>query len=125
MQQATQQDMQFILEVPILFTLQSIQTEILLQQQERQEIVINWHVMEVIQALTLASQQELQTELTLVKETINLFALSQHAKIAFVNQLDKQEIGKEGTCWQAAMSQSLQTVMMRMFVLSMAAIRHG
>jgi hypothetical protein len=124
MQQATQQDMQSILEVPILFTLKSIQTEILLQQ-EWQEIVINWHVMEVIQALTLASQQELQTELTLVKETINLFALSQHAKIAFVNQLDKQEIGKEGTCWQAAMSQSLQTVMMRMFVLSMAAIRHG
>jgi hypothetical protein len=103
MQQATQQDMQSILEVPILFTLKSIQTEILLQQ-EWQEIVINWHVMEVIQALTLASQQELQTELTLVKETINLFALSQHAKIAFVNQLDKQEIGKEGTCWQAAMS---------------------
>jgi hypothetical protein len=125
MQQVTQQDMRSTLEVPTLFTLKSMQTDFLFHQQEFQEIAINWHVTLDNQALTVAVQQEQQTEIMFVYVSILLFVLSLLAKIPFVNQSDKQERGQLEIFNQVAMSQSFQIVMMRMFVLSILAIQHG
>jgi hypothetical protein len=63
-----QQDMQFILETPTLFSIKSTQTDFLLHQQESQEIAINWHVTLDNQALILVFQQEHQMEITLALE---------------------------------------------------------
>jgi len=119
-----QQDMQFILETPTLFSIKSTQTDFLLHQQESQEVAINWHVTLDNQALILVFQQEHQTEITLALEQPQP-AHWHHVKIPFVNQLDKLERGQMEIFNQVAMSQSFQIVMMEMFVLSILATRHG
>jgi len=71
-----------------------METEIQLHKQEFQELVINWLVMLVNQALTLANQQELQTETSFVLEFPQL-VLWLLVKTPFVNLVDNQVRGLE------------------------------
>jgi hypothetical protein len=120
-QQPTQQDMQFILEMDKTFSLCWTLLEILLQEMQT-ELVINWHVMLDNQALILVLRQEITVILATELQQLVLFLL---VKTLFVNQLDNQEHGQMEIFNQVVMSQSFQTVMMEMFVLSILATQHG